>query len=227
MSANSFIQTQGDGRRYAMMDKSDIIMTKESNAAVLAVCHARGWCASPDYMTKREAERVTDMSGYPFRANQDLTSFDEFRFFTGISALPSNLFYNCKNLRYLTLPESVKTLGGGSLRFEPSSTATHRVIFPESVSIPYGHAVYNFSYGDRVDRIFIFTSPTPPTLGQETSFAPGDGSKVKIYVPDDAISDYQAMANLKEAYLDNFHPLSQCPPEHLRYNDLIGGSLQV
>lgn len=101
---------------------ADVIMTTETNPAVLAICYAQGWCANPNYMTKSEAEAVTSV-GTVFRNNTDITHFDEFEYFTGVTSLASYAFV-CKNLTTIKIPDSVTTIGsrafnvqGGNLRY--------------------------------------------------------------------------------------------------------------
>ena len=83
------------------VDKDLIILTHESNPAVMDICYYQGWAASPDVMYKSEAEKVTDI-GTAFQGLQgntntygygtygygsddlteEFTSFDEFKYFT-------------------------------------------------------------------------------------------------------------------------------------------------
>lgn len=57
-----------------------------------------------------EAAAVTDLTclsleGLPF------VSFDEFQYFTGVREIPMRCFGNCPNLRSITLPEGLETIG--------------------------------------------------------------------------------------------------------------------
>lgn len=74
-------------------------------------------------MSKGEVERITDI-GTVFRANTEITNFDEFESFTGIELLgdshseTTNVapFYQCTNLESIKFPESLKTIRGNSFR---------------------------------------------------------------------------------------------------------------
>ena len=59
-------------------------------------------------LTLEEAAAVTTMD--PVTA-ADMASFDEFRFFTGISALCFGMFYECNRMRSIVLPDSITSIG--------------------------------------------------------------------------------------------------------------------
>ena len=58
-----------------------------------------------------EAAAVTDI-GTAFQQT-DITSFDELRYFTGLTGLPSMAFALCQQLKSITIPKGVTTVGGG------------------------------------------------------------------------------------------------------------------
>lgn len=95
----------GVNRRRVMGAHDEIIMTSETNPEVLAVCYAQGWTAHADYMTKEEAEAVTNI-GIVFKDNTQITHFEELQYF-GIAALVNSAFSNCSNLRQVTLKENL------------------------------------------------------------------------------------------------------------------------
>ena len=68
-----------------------------------------------DVITLDEARRVTSI-GTLFRANTNITSFDELRFFEGLTSIygvsaSTGAFTNCTNLKSITLPKTVTFLG--------------------------------------------------------------------------------------------------------------------
>lgn len=97
----------------------DVIMTSETNAPVLAALYEAGLCANANYMTKQEAEAVQDSSFNPsgtetgsiFYANNSITSFDEFRYFTSMTTLDAYAFYRCYSLESLKVPNTVVNFG--------------------------------------------------------------------------------------------------------------------
>ena len=97
-------------RRRVMGGHDEIIMTSASNPEVLAVCYAQGWCADANFMTKREAEAVTDI-GTAFQSNTSITHFEELQYFSRLTSLVANAFSGCTALSSLVLPTSVTRLG--------------------------------------------------------------------------------------------------------------------
>lgn len=97
----------------------NVIMTDKTNPAVLSVMYNNGLCANANYMTKQEAEAVKDgtfnpsgsQSGSIFYNNKNITSFDEFRYFTGMTTLDAYAFYGCYNLKSLKVPTTVVNFG--------------------------------------------------------------------------------------------------------------------
>ena len=97
----------------------NVIMTDETNPAVLSVMYNNGLCANSTYMTRQEAQAVTDgtfnptgtQSGSIFYNNTAITSFDEFRHFTGMTTLDAYAFYGCTKLASLKVPTTVVNFG--------------------------------------------------------------------------------------------------------------------
>lgn len=84
-------------------------MTSTSNPEAMAKCYAQGWAASPNFMTRQEAQAVTSLNQV-FKGDTKLTSFDEFKYFTGVTALGGQEFYNCTNLVSITIPSSITSI---------------------------------------------------------------------------------------------------------------------
>ncbi len=57
-----------------------------------------------------EAAAVTNL-GQAFRNNDNITSFNELQYFTGLASLNSEEFYNCEYLVSITLPVGLTTIG--------------------------------------------------------------------------------------------------------------------
>lgn len=120
----------------------EIIMTSITNPEVLAVCYAQGWCASPDFMLKSEAEAVTSI-GTAFKDNTQITHFEELQYF-GITTLNNSAFYGCSNLRQVTLKENLR-FGG---RVFQSAGLT-------SIVIPYGVTFTNNDFSNCTSLVSI------------------------------------------------------------------------
>ncbi len=61
-------------------------------------------------LTETEAAAVTDANRIRFRYSP-ITSFDEFRYFTGITSIEDYAFINCSDLGNITIPNSVTKIG--------------------------------------------------------------------------------------------------------------------
>jgi hypothetical protein len=83
--------------------------------AVEAICVAN-WSSDGIGLTEEDAAAVTTI-GTTFKENTEITSFDEFRYFTGVSRLGTQSwstddapFYKCTSLRTIKLPPSVTSI---------------------------------------------------------------------------------------------------------------------
>ena len=80
-----------------------------TDAKVKAIC-VENWDTNGDHeLSKDEAAAVTDL-GEVFRENEEITSFDELQYFTGLTSIGSSAFLGCKNLSAIIIPNSVKTI---------------------------------------------------------------------------------------------------------------------
>ena len=103
-----------------------IIMTSESNPEVMKVCYNQGWAASPSEMYASEAAKVTSI-GTAFNGGRygydglikSTFSFDEFKYFTGVTSIVTNAFRLSKMVS-ITIPDSVTSIG--SAAFENCSS---------------------------------------------------------------------------------------------------------
>jgi hypothetical protein len=89
------------------VSESNIIMTSETNPAMMTVVYGKGWCASPDYMTKQEAEAVTALGSGFCMGNTSVTHFEEFAYFTSVTQAPTSFFRTASNLASIELPTSL------------------------------------------------------------------------------------------------------------------------
>ncbi len=80
---------------------------------VKAIC-CKNWDTNNDgELSYAEAAAVTDI-GDTFSRNTNIIAFTEFKYFTGITAIPGDAFYKCTSLWKIVLPQNVETLYSGS-----------------------------------------------------------------------------------------------------------------
>lgn len=58
-------------------------------------------------ITKQQIQSIDKIPSYQFKDNKEVTSFDEFQYFTGLSVLSREAFYGCSNLSSIILPSSL------------------------------------------------------------------------------------------------------------------------
>ena len=64
-------------------------------------------------LSEREASAVTSL-GTVFYGNTSITSFNELEYFTSLTEIPYNAFFNCSNLNSILIPEGVRSIGDGA-----------------------------------------------------------------------------------------------------------------
>ena len=91
-----------------------------ADPAVVSVLNANG-IGSGGYVSKQQAKEVTSIERW-FKGNTEITSFDEFENFTGITSLVSgssstlSAFTGCTNLESIKLPSSLTVFGNYSFQ---------------------------------------------------------------------------------------------------------------
>ena len=81
-----------------------------ADETVRRICVSR-WDRDGDHeLSVSEAAAVRQL-GLAFCGNSEITAFDELRFFTSLEEIPASAFEDCRQLRTVRLPNSVKTIG--------------------------------------------------------------------------------------------------------------------
>ncbi|MCS2957590.1 leucine-rich repeat domain-containing protein [Bacteroides salyersiae] len=142
-----------------------IIMTKNSNPEVMAICYAQGWTDSEDYMTEREASAVSDISTYFEKVN--MKTFTELKYFINISQISYGAFRDCSKLESITLPESITSIGG---MLSGACSSLKSITVPEGVSIINDST---FSYCSKLESI---------TLPESTTSIGGDAFRSLLFI---------------------------------------------
>lgn len=71
-------------------------------------------------LTTEDVEGVTSIGTW-FKGNTEITSFDEFEKFTGVTTLSNSAFFDCTNLAELSLPKTLKVFGACALWNVPAA----------------------------------------------------------------------------------------------------------
>ena len=97
-----FFASEGSGSGNRIVDFSDTV--------VKAICLAN-WDANGDgVFSEEEAAAVSSLNG-KFYQNEEIETFDELLYFTGLETIGSFEFVGCTNLRGLKLPSNVTKIG--------------------------------------------------------------------------------------------------------------------
>ena len=124
---------------------ADVIVFADPNVKANCVSN---WDTDGDTeLTYAEAAAVTDL-GYVFYNNQNITSFDELQYFTGLTFLNDYEFYHCESLSSIIIPESVTSIGYDAFAYCYSLTS---ITIPEAVisinyNVFYGSGLTTLNY---------------------------------------------------------------------------------
>lgn len=113
---------------------AEIITFADPN--VEAICVANWDTDGDGFLSYDEAAAVTDI-GEVFNGNTEITSFDEFQYFTSVTNIGYYAFMNCSNLTSVVLPEGVTRLdykafaysGITEITIPESLNSTNNVVF--------------------------------------------------------------------------------------------------
>ncbi len=109
----------------------DEVLIAFADAEVKRIC-VENWDTNGDgELSYEEAEAVTSFDNV-FKGNKSITSFNEAKYFTGVTSIGYCAFQNCSSLTSVTIPNSVIIIDSGA--FDGSSSLTS-VTIPSSVTI--------------------------------------------------------------------------------------------
>ena len=119
-----------------------------ADANVKAICVANWDTNGDSELSEDEAAQVKDI-GKVFKSNKEITSFDELKYFTGLTSIGDSAFYYCRNLTSVTIPNSVISIGESAFYHCSGLTS---ITIPNSVtSIDY----YVFFYCSGLTSIVV------------------------------------------------------------------------
>jgi hypothetical protein len=125
------VYTYGSTKTFqTASEEEDLIFIQFADTEVKRLC-VENWDTNHDgEISLNEAAAVTDL-GDVFRKNTLITSFDELKYFTGLTSIGVSAFYLCDGLTSVIIPESVTNIGANAFRDCSSLTS---VIIPEGVT---------------------------------------------------------------------------------------------
>jgi len=197
-------------RMFGVEDKNKYAFTAEAtkytpaNPKVMEVLYAAGLCASPDYMTIKEASTIknSDLRLNTWFNNANVNEpFDGFMYFTSVTTVPMTGGYS--GITHIIFPPSITRIEGDAFRH---SSLRGTVVIPESVTYIGVRAFYQISNA-LTNLVLVFNGTVPCSIGAETTFSPTSGPGA-LYVPDEAIEDYKE-AWTYQSIIDRIKPLSE------------------
>lgn len=129
-----------DGEKYRLKYRNNIYLAINPNiqfadAAVKTIC-VDNWDSNGDgELSYAEAAAVTSL-GEVFKNNDNITSFNELQYFTGLTSINNDAFSGCWSLAAVTLPPLVQAIG----EFSFYGCNFSSFVIPNSVTSIGGHA---------------------------------------------------------------------------------------
>ena len=118
----------------------DVAVIDFADEAVKALCVSK-WDKDGDgELTVSEAKEVKTLSTV-FKGNEQITSFDELKYFTGLTSIPSEAFRGCTALESIVLPKSITSIATGAFG---ECTSLQTIFIPAKVT-SVGNAVFSRS----------------------------------------------------------------------------------
>ena len=187
--ANNYTITYQNGiltvAAYSTPNDDNIVFV-DAKAKTLCV---QNWDTNNDgELSKDEAAAVTDI-GMTFR-NSEITSFDEFHYFTGVTDVSAYAFMGCNSLVSIKLPNSVKQIGMWA--FKSCSNLTS-VRIGKNVTKYYGGC---FTNCNALTTVYS-CNPEPVVIGNN-NFPQDTYTNGTLYVPTGKKAKYEATDGWKE-----------------------------
>lgn len=91
----------------------------EVDAGVVAALYGAGLCASSEYISKMEAAQIMDSDLQPgtsystsifYSQRSNIKSFKGLKYFSSLKTIPAYLFYQCKSMTEIILPEQIEAI---------------------------------------------------------------------------------------------------------------------
>ena len=178
----------------------ELIDFEDPHVAQICVSH---WDTDHDgYISSQEAQAVTDL-GDAFTNDPLVTSFNELRYFTGLTTIATDAFHDCLNLESVTLPNTIRFIRRNAFRH----TALTVFSFPATVA-GIGDSILD---DNPMLETVIFES-SPPNTNQGVKHLQNCPKLTTVFVPQHAFHKKVDKHSWKEVeHLLTDHVLFQDP----------------
>ena len=120
--------TASNSHATAAPDDSNITF---EDVKVKALC-VSNWDTSGDgELSQDEAAAVTDL-GTVFKGNEEIMTFEELHYFTGLTSISNAAFQECFSLKSITLPNNITSIGDCAFLYCKELTS---IVIPDEVSV--------------------------------------------------------------------------------------------
>lgn len=121
---------------------SNNIIFDDPAVKALCVASSTGWDTDRDgELSYTEASEVTTL-GEVFKNNDDITTFNELQYFTGLTSIVDHAFGGCGNLTSVVIPVGVTSIGTSAFSYCPNLAS---VILPEGLQT-IGNYAFMYDY---------------------------------------------------------------------------------
>ncbi len=164
---------------YKRYDGPEPEIIEFADEAVKAICVAN-WDDDRDgELSKEEAAAVTTLDG-KFTENAEITSFEELKYFTGLTTIGDNEFYKCTSLTNIILPPTITRIKGWGLC---NCSKLEHIDLPEGL-LTIGQAAFN---GTGLKTLFI-----PKNVSSIGTNITGNANSLQSIVVDEANTTYDS-----------------------------------
>lgn len=161
------------------------LLFEDSN--VEALCLANFDNDRDGVITYEEAASVTSV-GTIFSGKTNITSFNEFKYFSGVTSLQAGAFRGCTNLVSIELPESITTIGA-------SNNSSNNGVFYGDTNLetvvcgPNLTTIGNYAFGNCTNCVIYLKNTTRPSASNY-SFGNQNNYISILFVPEQSFNNY-------------------------------------
>ena len=205
-----------------------------ADATVKSLC-VKNWDTNDDgELSEAEAAAVKEL-GAVFKGNTSIQSFDELRYFTGLTNIGNDAFRGCTRLNSVTIPNNVTSIGSNAFRGCNGFTS---VTIPDNVisigdnafrecgnlmRINIGSGVKNigsmaFGACTEMSEVYCYATSVPATAAD--AFNQSYAKAATLYVHATSIPDYQSTNPW-----DKFGTIRSLPDEMFTLTYMVDGSV--